>query len=336
MIKRFFLLSLTILLVTSCKEQKGSNTLLPHVSGAMNDVVIIMSPKNWESAPGDSVRNAFQQPVPALPQDEKIFDIIWMPHEGLTQVIKKQRNIVVTTIGPDYQPKINYRKSLWAQSQLVVQIMAPNSEAFTQLFTEHKNEIVARIQDAELERLTKGYKKSPETSIIKELRKNHQVQLAIPKGYTKNLEADNFVWFDNRHRNVIEGILVYYYPYTDENTFSTEFLVNKRNEVLKKYVPGETRGSYATTEMRFPVEAQEYKLNGNLYTYEIRGLWHVLEGMAMGGPFISITQYDEVRRRIVTVDGFIFAPGEDKRNLIKRLEAILFSLEFPEEVLIEE
>jgi len=325
-------LSLLILAFSSCKNTKKSGqTLLPHVIGGMNDVVVIMSKNNWEGFAGDTIRKTLLQQVPAIPQDERLFDLVWMPHEALDQGIKKQRNIIVTKIGPDYKPNVQIRRSLWAQSQIVVQVMAPTPEAFAEVLAENADKIISQIQQAELERLMNSYKESQEPTVINKLAKDYNVKLTVPKGYTINLEDEDFIWLDFRHRNVIEGVLVYSYPYTDTNTFSTDFLIAKRNEILKKYIPGETEGSYPVTETRFPILASEYKLNGNRYTYELRGLWHVMEGMAMGGSFVSITQYDEARKRIVTVDGFLFAPGEEKRNLLKRLDAILYSLDFPEE-----
>ena len=319
------------IIVSSCQTKQGKQPLLPHVTGAMHDVVVIMSPQNWEGEAGEALRTEFEQPVPAIPQEEPLLNIIWMPHDAFTKVIKKQRNIVVTRIGSDYQAKVTYNKSMWANSQLVIQIMAPTKEAFVELFELNGNTITQSIQQMELERLMANYKKSQESAIRENLVKKHDLSLILPRGYKVNHEEENFVWLDNRYRNIIEGILVYYYPYTDTNTFTKEYLIAKRNAILKQYVPGETRGSYPTTEMHFPVETAEYELNNKLYTYEMRGLWNVVDGMAMGGPFISITQYDEVRKRIVTIDGFLFAPGEDKRNLLKRLEAVLYSINFTEE-----
>lgn len=322
-------LSLIVFALTSCNKGKTSGTLLPHVIGGMNDVVVIMSTKNWDGTPGDTLRTKLLQQVPAIPQDERIFDLVWMPHEAMDKGIKKQRNIIITKIGPDYQKKIQFHKSLWAQSQIVIQLMAPTPEAFIELFNEHSNKIISSIQQAELDRLMDNYKNSAEPNVIKKLYDKYEVKLTVPKGYSVNLENEDFIWLDFRHRNVIEGILIYSYPYTDTNTFTTDYLVAKRDEIFKKYVPGEVEGSYPATETRFPILASEYQLNGNRYTYELRGLWHVIDGMAMGGSFISISQYDEARKRIVTVDGFLFAPGEEKRNLLKRIEAILYSLDFP-------
>jgi hypothetical protein len=54
----------------------------------------------------------------------------------------------------------------------------------------------------------------------------------------------------------------------------------------------------------------------------LRGLWK-LENAFMGGPFINISLLDENRNRVVTVDAFVYAPGLDKRNYVREVEAIL-------------
>jgi hypothetical protein len=62
------------------------------------------------------------------------------------------------------------------------------------------------------------------------------------------------------------------------------------------------------------------------YLVELRGLWR-LENAFMGGPFISHTILDEKNNRIVTVEGFVYAPSLDKRNYVRELEAILQTFE---------
>ncbi len=324
-----YLVLLFSLLSISCR--KGENQIvLPSVTGGMNDVLVIMSTSNWESAPGEALRIELEKPIASLPNDEQTFNLIWLPHESFSRAVRKQRNILITKIGPDYQPKITYQRNLWAKMQLTIQIMAPSRESFVKLVEENAINIERQIQNAELERVMDSYKKSQESSIRAHLKEKHFVDLIVPKGYTINSEGDNFIWLDNRHRDVIEGVLVYYYPYTDTNTFTNKYLIDKRNKILQLHIPGETKGSYAQTEMRFPVTTSEYMLNGKRFTYEMRGLWHVVNGNAMGGSFISITQIDEARQRVVTVDAFLFAPSADKRNLLKRLEAVIYTLEFVE------
>ena len=60
---------------------------------------------------------------------------------------------------------------------------------------------------------------------------------------------------------------------------------------------------------------------------ETRGLWK-MENDFMGGPFVNYTIWDEDGNRTVVVDGFVYAPGKDKRNYVMELEAIIQSLRF--------
>ena len=55
-----------------------------------------------------------------------------------------------------------------------------------------------------------------------------------------------------------------------------------------------------------------------------------MEGDAMGGPFISHTLDDSIRHRVITVEGFVYAPEMKKRNLMRQLEAVLYTLKVKE------
>jgi len=70
---------------------------------------------------------------------------------------------------------------------------------------------------------------------------------------------------------------------------------------------------------------------GGFYAMETRGLWKILDGEAMGGPFVSLTRLDQVNGRVVTAEAFLYAPGQKKRNALRQIEAILYTLEMPNE-----
>jgi hypothetical protein len=101
---------------------------------------------------------------------------------------------------------------------------------------------------------------------------------------------------------------------------------------MKANVPGEFKGSYMGTEYKYhdPI-FKEIWVNGG-YCAELRGLWKVLNGGAMGGPFYSHTRLDEINQRVITIEGFVFAPGVKKRNPMRQLEAIIFSAKLPQEI----
>ena len=56
----------------------------------------------------------------------------------------------------------------------------------------------------------------------------------------------------------------------------------------------------------------------------------------MGGPFVSLTRVDELNNRLVTVEAFVYAPSRPNRNLIKRVEAALYTLQLAHEELLPE
>ena len=73
-------------------------------------------------------------------------------------------------------------------------------------------------------------------------------------------------------------------------------------------------------------------LHNEAYCAEVRGLWKIYNGSLMGGPFVSLSRLDEIHQRIVTIEGFVFAPGKDKRNYIRQLEAAIYSAKMQQEI----
>ena len=58
----------------------------------------------------------------------------------------------------------------------------------------------------------------------------------------------------------------------------------------------------------------------------MRGLW-TLEGGFMGGPFISYAFIDPETSRAVMVTGFVYAPREEKRELLRQVEALMYTVQ---------
>ena len=69
----------------------------------------------------------------------------------------------------------------------------------------------------------------------------------------------------------------------------------------------------------------------NSYTLEARGLWR-MKGDFMGGPYVSHTRLDEKNQRIITAEIFVYSPDKMKRNLVRQMEASLYTLKLPNEV----
>ena len=81
-----------------------------------------------------------------------------------------------------------------------------------------------------------------------------------------------------------------------------------------------------TTYEEYIPKEREINLKGN-YAKELRGLWHV-QGDFMGGPFVSYSMVDEHRNRVITIDGYVYAPKFDKREYLRQLHALALTVSF--------
>ena len=77
-------------------------------------------------------------------------------------------------------------------------------------------------------------------------------------------------------------------------------------------------------EKKIPVSCRSFSRQGIDYI-EMRGLW-TLEGGFMGGPFISYAFIDEETSRAVVVTGFVYAPRDEKRELLRQVEALMYTV----------
>lgn len=314
-----------IWLTYSCDD---GSVLMKNSTGKPGELVVVMGKEYWESKAGDTIQYYLSQPQLGLPQVEPILTVTNIPPEAF-KAFETTRNLVVTKISPTVtEAAVTVQKEIFSKSQLVVSVQAPDVESFVKIFSEKSDYIIAAILQAEKRRLMEMYAKPRYRSepIHEHLMQKHNYTLNVPKGYDLLKDTSDFVWIAYDAQLTTQGIAVYSFPYESDSTFTTEYLLHKRDSVMKLHIPGPTPGSYMTTEHQVPALAQSFRLNGN-YTVEIRGLWRV-EGDFMGGPFVSLSSLDLARKRVVTAEGFLYSPKYDKRDYLRQLEAVIYSLTF--------
>ena len=313
--------------LTACTG-KVREKMLPQISGAAGEVVVVIEDDVWK-ATADTILNILAEDVPGLPQSEPLFDVVRIPNSAFSEIFQRHRNIISCRIASDSTANIKVAHDLWATPQTVIQIVAPSAQAFEQLFSDNREKIVGLLLKAEQDRIIKNYSTFPERQVMNKLAKATGVTMTIPKGYTFDMDTNNFVWISHETPEISQGLFVYYYDYTDSLMLTRDSLIAMRNRMCKAYVGGPSDGSYMTTVGFEDVTTfRSFNLRGR-YTAELRGLWET-RGDFMGGPFVSITQYDEKHGRIVTVDGYVYAGKKDKRNYMRQVEAIMSTMEFVE------
>jgi len=101
--------------------------------------------------------------------------------------------------------------------------------------------------------------------------------------------------------------------------------VELRDSVMKLNIPGGRDDQWMETDPR-TVVAEQVAFEGKSVPV-VRGLWD-MRNDAMGGPFVCYLHTDTLRNRLLVAEGFVFAPEEKKRPIIRQLEAALQTLVF--------
>ncbi|WP_372774639.1 DUF4837 family protein [Mangrovibacterium sp.] len=315
------------LVLSSCRDD---TKLRRKVTGKAGELVVVIPKESWNSNIGEAIRKTLAQPQISLPQEEPIFDLISVPPAAFTDIFKTSRNILNVRISPTVESaKVEFKKDIWAWPQAVVNISAQSGDDLIRVFNENSDKIVAYMLNAERERLIGNYANYDEKSAVEPLRKHLNVKLTVPVGFKVANQGPGFTWMRYDTPEIMQGVAVYSFPYTSDSTFTSSYLLAKRDSVMKIYIDGPTKGSYMTTEHRIKPTLNIFQYKNN-YAAEMRGLWRV-ENDFMGGPFVSIAVLDASNNRIIVAEGFVYAPRFDKRNYLRQVEAMIYSLVLPDQ-----
>jgi len=302
-----------------------TETLKPMVSGKAGEVMLVLPENLWDGPVGEGFKRILTADQEGLPQAEPIFDLIHVVPDQFSKIFTTHRNIIFVRIKPDFkEEKITIQKDRWSTPQLIINFQAKTNASCLKLLNDNAKTIVDRINQAERNRVLIYYKKYQETAVVNKLKTKYQISLIIPKGYSMDVDTSDFIWLANETPLTSQGILIYFSSYTGPDDFKKENLIRMRDRFLKKYVSGPVKNTYMSTETLVPPQIREFTMNKR-YTTELRGLWK-LENGYMGGPFVSISTVDEKRHRMITVEGFVYAPHDKKRELLRQVESIISTL----------
>lgn len=356
--KHFFTLVVVAFLIFGCnskttdKQSPSTQELLPKSEGHPGELLVVLTPEQEKSNLGDAVIESFQKTYYVItPQPEPVLTTIIKTPEQYRKFFSLYRNVLRINIGHTKnheKPKIKLYRDLDARDQLVFELVANSRTKAAEYLKQKKQYIIDIIEDQEIERLQKNEYAKYNQAAMDLLAADYAIHLQIPQEFQIAEQRPDFIWLkiptqqleqdvtDNaiisRQDIALEkNIFIYTYPYENDSTFTPQFLMAKRDTVLKYNVPGNSLNTYMGTEYGYGVEPRYKEITHNgAYAFEIKGIWKLINGF-MGGPFVSLTQVDEATNRIVTVEGNVYAPHTKKRELIRSMEAIVKTLSFDEE-----
>lgn len=315
------------MLQISCKDNQKSERIAS--TGNPSEILVLL-PENFKNTQVEkTLIERFQSEQVGLPQQEPIFDLLIINPDAFKNIFLTHRNILRITIDANIsKPYIQKKEDINSKSQQVIEIFASDERSFTNIMEEKGALILGQFYKSEITRLQKSFSNNRDTLASSTIKKLNNISIVVPKRFSLAKSSNEFVWLRNERQELSEGIFVYSYPYIDSSQLQSNNLIQKRNEILKKFVPGALDNSYMTTEMREQVYIQTGNIIDSLYTIEIRGLWRI-QGDSMGGPFVSYTIVDTIKNKIITSEGFVYAQKLKKRDYLRQLEAMLKTIELP-------
>ncbi len=322
-------LSAILLLTTSCRNSK-LKMLVPQASGRPYEVLVIMDGDLWESLTGRALFDVLDTDIPGLPQPERSFHISQASPKDYNRTLKMFRNIIEVNIDRRQftTTKFKFVRNEYAMDQVIMRINSPSNEAFATYVTEHSQDIIDFFNNMEINRLCVDLRDEYSQTALKLAKELFDCDFHAPKELKSYKRGKDFFWVSNDSPSGLVSICMYSYPYEGPQIFNKRYLLHKRDSVMQKNLPGREPDMYMQTDTLY-TDVKPIVVH-HAYAMEARGLWY-MRNDAMGGPFVSHSRVDTKNNRVVTVEGFVYAPEKMKRGLIHRMEGALYTLLLPEE-----
>ena len=298
--------------------------------GATSEILVVTQTKDqWEGIQGEAVRNYFGQDQYGLPQSEALYRISQIEVENLSDMFKKHRNLLIIENNPRLsEAVVENRSDLWAKPQRVIKITAPDAQSWISAFDANKEGFKLLFDRSERERLHNIFRPTANAKIMEAVAANFGVKLLIPEGFYIAKNETDFMWIRKETNDFSQAFILYASPYSDTNELSSQSVISRRDRITQQHIPGPVHGSFMSTDKEFVlpqvVNTPHYVTD---FAVEMRGVWNVV-GDFMAGPFLSYTVVHPKTSKLVTMEGYVYAPNKPKRDHLRQLEAILYSMEF--------
>lgn len=342
-------LTLATILAGCTESQQQSLRPKPVAYGEINTILIITDQEMWDGRVGDTLNDYYSSAFLILPQPEPIFDL-WhfTAEEYQAQPVRREASdylilanladetspttkLVINAIGaenvrrakedPAYNTAIIREK--YAEGQLIVYQFAFSEDALVENIAKTFSATAKKFRDADMKRFESSVYLDGEnrkaTDVVQEML---GVRMRIPKDYVVASSRDSVLWLRKETGKLSSNIMLWKLPYNDQAQLTREGIKTIQDSIGRKYVSSQIANTYMRiNDEDLPMFIDAKTVNNN-YTLEARGIWE-MENDYMGGPFISYLIHNPQKNELVFALGFVYAPGEDKRNWMQYLEYIL-------------
>lgn len=321
--KKIVLLILGIVLFTSCNNgnSKGKR-IVSASSGNINNLSVVVDNNLWEGNIGESIRSIFGAEVYGLPQQEPLFTLRQMPTSVFSGFAAKNRTVLKIEKGK--APDVKILENPLAKPQRLAVITGNTNAEIIEQMEQNSKKIIAAFKDLEVKEKQRRTTKS--LSKDKSIEEQLGITLKFPSAYRIAKNEDGFFWLRRDIKNGDVNFVVYEMPIDaiSEGDNAITDIIKMRDSIGKVHIPGPLEDSYMITEEAYTPFLNKTIID-NKPAFETRSTWEV-KGAFMAGPFLNYVIKDEINKRLIILEGFVFAPSTAKRDYIFELEAIMKSI----------
>lgn len=312
-VSRYIIGLLCVLSLTACKRSNVITT-----SGGRSYEVLVTGPDGQAvQAVADALRGITMS---GLPQEEEAFDVSTLVKDELDQGTRYARNVIlVSTDSTQLETtRIRYEQNVYARPQTIIHVDAPSLARLKADLPDRIKSLSDELTRAEMSNAIINLREHHNQEAERLIEAHFGCRLWVPEDLKTARQGKDFLWFTNNDARSMQNICVY--RYAADSLRRQEFL-RKRDSIMQVNISGETDSMH----MRTVTESVEFRVKGEHDVSQLgaRGLWQ-MEGDAMGGPFVSLSVLKG--DSVVCVEGFVYAPGMRKRNMVRRLEAAICTL----------
>ena len=325
--KKFFILLGMVLLMSAISCTQRDKNGLPPSTGPMSEVLVVLPNQDWDGNLGDVLKDLFSSAQYGLNQAEPMFDLMQISHTEFKGLFERYRKILKIFVSDTVKTdQVIARNDIFSAPQVMVEIHAKTEDGAIELLRSRYISIAEMFKGVERERISKAYAQTENLKLRQDMIDQFGFYFIMPESYYNAKQNTDFAWYRLEHSRYSQCLLVYVREFVDSAQFSPNNLVMYRNKVCMENVPGELPGSYMSTDTVYFPDSRLIDFSGTP-AVEMRGLWRT-EGDFMGGPFLNYSFLDKTGKKVITLEGYVYYPNEDKRDLLMQLESILYSFTY--------
>lgn len=314
----------TLLMGVSCSNSGGTFT---QASGRPGEVMLVMETEHLYGSLGHQLVSMLEADAPALPQQETSFTIGGLvPEPSFKGSLRYFRNIIAVIVDDTRfsTTSLKYNYDEFAKGQLILSLQTNSVDSAELYLKRNREAIMNMLTRHELYRFGSIIEKEYSQIASERVDSLFGHKVNVPRDIRNHKIGNDFLWMSNAQMRRRHDLLVYRFPYTSTKDLELDRIVEVRDSVLKVNIQGEFEGSYPSTVRSGLVYRKV--VSPSLGTRgEVRGLWQMEGGAMMGGPFVCQAYVDDEKKFVYVVEGFVYHPNENKLNLMRMMEASLYS-----------